>query len=139
VVALGKRVLDTGRFMEMSVGFGADASWGCGRATGVGVCRDVEGTGARAAICGSPFFFARPGGMQPLEPGEHPHPVFFPWLQPGGVPAFCFQLALPWLNPAGIALNLVCRELAASLVWRAFVAICACRKCVARRECLVGW
>jgi hypothetical protein len=27
-----------------------------------------------------------------------------PWLHPGGVPPFCFQLALPWLKPAGVLL-----------------------------------
>jgi hypothetical protein len=39
------------------------------------------------AACIPPCFFARPGGMQPGDPGEQPQPVFFPWLHPAGVPA----------------------------------------------------
>jgi hypothetical protein len=69
----------------------------------VGEC---EVGSSRVAVCvvGSipPCFFASPGGMQPADPGVQPHPVFLPWLHPGGVPPFCFQLALPWLKPPGI-------------------------------------
>ena len=53
-----------------------------------------------------PAFLARPGGMQPFEPGVQPQPVFLPWLHPNGVPPFCFQPALPWLKPAGMPLRL---------------------------------
>jgi hypothetical protein len=77
--------------------------------TGCGVSRVAvcEVGVKRLAVCdvGSippPCFFASPGGMQPDDPGVQPHPVFLPWLHPGGVPPFCFQLALPWLKPAGI-------------------------------------
>jgi len=52
-----------------------------------------------------PALFASPGGMQPFEPGVQPQPVLLPLLQPGGVPPFCFQFALPWLKPAGMALR----------------------------------
>ena len=88
------------------------------RAAGSGVIRECDITGLCGAglgigperICGRtceaawkppPCFFASPGGMQPEEPGEQPHPVLLPWLHPGGVPPFCFQLALPWPKPAG--------------------------------------
>jgi len=46
--------------------------------------------------------------MQPLLPGEQPQPVLLPWLHPGGVPPFCFQLALPWLKPFGVPLLAIC-------------------------------
>lgn len=39
-----------------------------------------------------------------------PQPVFLPLLQPGGVPPFCFQLALPWLKPARVPLWLLWAE-----------------------------
>jgi hypothetical protein len=69
-------------------------------------------TGEAIRVCetgGSfPAFFARPGGMQPELPGVQPHPVFLPWLHPGGVPPFCFQLALPWLKPSGLSLLATC-------------------------------
>ena len=44
----------------------------------------------------------KPGGLQLGLPTLQPQPVLLPWLHPGGVPPFFFQLALPWLKPAGM-------------------------------------
>jgi len=95
------------------------------RAAGCGIGRECDVSDARGAgfgigpepicgrtcdaVCNPPLScFESPGGMQPDDPGEHPHPVLLPWLQPGGVPPFCFQLAFPWLKPAGIPLLAKC-------------------------------
>ena len=68
-----------GLVCEIGVGFsdGLDevgvCDTGCGvigECTAVGVCE----TGVIPPFC----FFARPGGMQPADPGVQPHPVFLP-------------------------------------------------------------
>lgn len=70
---------------EMGVGFspGVDGEGPCAGVWEVGVCETgvipcpVPGvceTGCTPPVC----FFARPGGMQPDDPGEQPHPVLLP-------------------------------------------------------------
>jgi hypothetical protein len=73
-----------------------------------GVCEPDEAVRVCDAGGLAPAFFASPGGMQPALPGLQPQPVLLPWLHPGGVPPFCFQLALPWLKPAGVSLPAIC-------------------------------
>jgi len=75
---------------EIGVGFSEDGV-GLGVVLGVGVCAIGVGLGVVVGVCtlgvgvcatgvGSipPCFFASPGGMQPDDPGEHPHPVLLP-------------------------------------------------------------
>lgn len=67
-----RAVLAAGRIRALDA-VGCIWEAGCGRMRGL----TASGRTCEAA-CNPPCFFARPGGMQPADPGEQPQPVFLP-------------------------------------------------------------